>query len=698
MLHSKMDEKLEPWCRVMSNSRDINLAREVLRVRMIEEEIAVRYKEQEMRCPVHLSIGQEACAVAVCWGLTKSDIAFSGHRNHAHYLAKGGDLKKLIAELYGKRSGCSGGMGGSMHITDITAGFIASSPIVGSIVPIAVGASYAKCREDNDDITIVFLGDGAVETGAVHEAMNIASLKKLPILMVCENNLYSVYTNLEERRARQSKIYKIAEAHGIKAKKIEGSNIVESHEEAMECIQYIRNSREPYFLEIDTYRYLEHCGPNCDDNLGYRNEEEITCWKAKDPIEMAKRILIKSSLLDSELKAIKEEIKEAFDAAINDEWETNPKLNDIIYDNKRSRSEDKSVYQKKSSRIMTYSNAIREAHEIALEQNTNNYVMGLGVTDPKGIFGSTKDLDKKFGRERVFDIPISENAITGFAIGSAIMGMRPVLTHQRVDFALASIEQITNQAAKWHYMFNGAMSAPLVLRMIIGRGWGQGPQHSQCLHAWFAHIPGLKVIMPATAYDAKGMLLSAINDNNPVICLEHRWLYDTTSEVPDGYYEVEIGKSKIVKEGTDITIIGMSYSTLECIEAHKLLQEEDIIAEIIDLRSIKPLDMSTILKSVDKTKNLLVVDLGQAECSVARDIASQVAEARFNQLENAPTVLSEPSYPVPTSHYLSEKYYISAEDITKQVLKTLKRQPYSKASDKKNYKHDQPNVKFRGPF
>ena len=682
----------------MKNTKKINLAKEVLRIRMIEEEIASRYKEQEMRCPVHLSIGQEACAVGVCCGLTKSDIAFSGHRNHAHYLAKGGDLKKLIAELYGKKGGCSGGMGGSMHITDIAAGFVASSPIVGSIVPIAVGASYAKSMEENDDITVVFLGDGAVETGAVHEAMNIASLKKLPILMVCENNLYSVYTNLEERRAMQAKIYKIAEAHGIKAKNIEGSNIIKSHEEAMKCINYVRNNREPCFLEINTYRYTEHCGPNYDDNLGYRKEEEIEFWKTKDSIEMAKKILNKNKILESETKSIKEEIKEAFNAAKKDEWETSPNLNKLIYNNKKWVSKEKGIEQKNSSRIMTYSAAIREAHEIALQQNTKNYVMGLGVTDPKGIFGSTKDLDKTFGKKRVFDIPISENAITGFAIGSAIMGMRPVLTHQRVDFALASIEQITNQAAKWHYMFNGAMSAPIVLRMIIGRGWGQGPQHSQSLHAWFAHIPGLKVIMPTTAYDAKGMLLSAINDNNPVVCLEHRWLYDTTSEIPDGYYEVEIGKSRIVREGTDITIVGISYSTLECIEAHKLLEYENIRAEIIDLRSIKPLDISTILRSVDKTKNLLVVDLGQAECSIARDIASQVAGERFDKLESAPAVLADPSYPVPTSHYLSEKYYISAEDITTRAIEMLKRKRHNKVSVKKNYKHDQPNLRFKGPF
>ena len=189
--------------------------------------------------------------------------------------------------------------------------------------------------------------------------------------------------------------------------------------------------------------------------------------------------------------------------------------------------------QLRGNREVSFAEAVREAQDNCLEKFNESYLMGLGVPDPKGIFGTTLGLQNKHGKERVFDIPLSENAMTGVAVGSAITGLRPILTHQRIDFALVSIDQIVNQAAKWHYMFNGTMKVPMVIRMIIGRGWGQGPQHSQSLHAWFAHIPGLKVIIPSNPYDAKGMLISAIEDDNPVIFLEHRWLHSMKGFVPE---------------------------------------------------------------------------------------------------------------------------------------------------------------------
>ena len=252
--------------------------------------------------------------------------------------------------------------------------------------------------------------------------------------------------------------------------------------------------------------------------------------------------------------------------------------------------------------MISFAEAIRESQDIALSNDQSVYLMGLGVPDPKGIFGTTLNLQNKYGVERVFDIPLSENAITGVAIGSAITGMRPILTHQRVDFSLVSIDQIVIKLLRalyvqWNY------SVSLVIRMIIGRGWGQGPQHSQSLHSWFAHIPGLKVVMPSTAYDAKGMLTSAIKDNNPVLFLEHRWLHNTKGYVPSESFSVPLSKSVITCTGTDITLVGVSYMSLECLKAAHLLAQLDISVEVIDLHSIKPIDTKALLKSIRKTKD-----------------------------------------------------------------------------------------------
>ena len=240
-------------------------------------------------------------------------------------------------------------------------------------------------------------------------------------------------------------------------------------------------------------------------------------------------------------------------------------------------------------RQLKFSEAILEATDQKMAQDSNVYIMGLGVPDPKGIFGTTSGLSAKYGSDRVMDMPTSENAMTGIAIGTAILGMRPIMTHQRVDFFLLALDQLINNAAKWHYMFGNQMKVPLVIRLIIGRGWGQGPQHSQSLHSFFAHIPRLKVVMPATPYDAKGLHISAIEDDNPVIYLEHRWLHGIFGEVPLEPYTVPIGEAKIVQGGKDITIVAASHMVLEAYRAAKWLQEDGINVEIIDLRSIQPL-------------------------------------------------------------------------------------------------------------
>jgi len=310
----------------------------MLRIRMVEEKIAELYSEQEMRCPVHLSIGQEAVAVGVCEHLDQKDIAMSAHRAHAHYLAKGGDLKSMVAELYGKATGCAMGKGGSMHLVDLNSGFFAAVPIVGSTIPIAVGVAWAFKLKKSSNIVTVFLGDGATEEGVFFESLDFASLKNVPILFVCENNFYSVYSQLEVRQAPNRKIADLAESHGIKTYTGDGNNVTQVSEIAKEAIKYIKGNNAPAFIELETFRWLEHCGPNSDDELGYRKKGELDKWLKRDPLSTFSDLLIeKNQLSKNSILEIKEiittEIDEAFKFAKQSPFPDLSVLNQHIYKN-----------------------------------------------------------------------------------------------------------------------------------------------------------------------------------------------------------------------------------------------------------------------------------------------------------------------------------------------------------------------------
>ena len=317
-----------------SSSKEMYFA--MLRIRMVEEKIAELYYEQEMRCPVHLSIGQEAVAVGVCKHLDRRDIVMSAHRAHAHYLAKGGDLKSMIAELYGKATGCAMGKGGSMHLVDLNSGFFAAVPIVGSTIPIAVGVAWAFKLKRSTNIVTVFLGDGATEEGVFFESLDFASLKNVPILFVCENNLYSVYSQLDVRQAPGRKLSVLAESHGIKSYTGDGNNIDQVSELTKEAIAYIKSNDSPAFIELDTFRWLEHCGPNSDDDLGYRKKGELDDWKKRDPINSYKPSMIKNhKLTEKDIKenidTISTEIDEAFKFAKESPFPDQSLLNQHIY-------------------------------------------------------------------------------------------------------------------------------------------------------------------------------------------------------------------------------------------------------------------------------------------------------------------------------------------------------------------------------
>jgi pyruvate dehydrogenase E1 component beta subunit len=351
-------------------------------------------------------------------------------------------------------------------------------------------------------------------------------------------------------------------------------------------------------------------------------------------------------------------------------------------------------------REMTYTDAIREATAICLQRDPNVFVIGLGAPDPKGIFGTTSKLVDEFGEDRVMDAPLSENALTGLVVGAALGGMRPILTHQRIDFALLSLEQIVNQAAKWYYMFDGkGGTVPIVIRMIIGRGWGQGPQHAQSLSSWFAHIPGLKVVAPASPADAKGMLIASVEDNNPVIFLEHRWLHGMKGPVPAGYHCVPLEKSLVVRKGTDVTVVASSHMVIESLRAADFAAKNaGINLEVIDVRCLNPLDFNTIAESVRNTRHLLVADDDASHCGFAAEIIARVTEAGL-PLNSPPVRITHPDCPSPSSAALAAAFYPTDRDIFAAVTKILRRGAnFVEKYPARTRPVDVPNFEFPGPF
>ncbi len=345
-------------------------------------------------------------------------------------------------------------------------------------------------------------------------------------------------------------------------------------------------------------------------------------------------------------------------------------------------------------REIFFYDSINEAIEQSIKKNNKVILMGLGVDDPKGVFGTTLGLKKKF-KNNVYDLPTAENSFTGFALGLATSNFKPIIVHQRVEFSLLSMEQIVNQIAKWSYMSGGKVNVPIVIRMIIGKGWGQGPQHSQSLESIFAHIPGLKVVSPSNAYDAKGMLISSIDDPDPIIFFEHRWLHNTKSFVPKNNYNINILKAKVLQKGKDLTILSFSYAFVESIKATNFCKKFGISIELIDLRSLRPLDKKTILKSVGKTRKVLIVDNGMITNGISAEISALINE-------NLPFYVKTKRLgvinPVPSSVSLAKYCYPEEDLIVEEIFKILNIKVKKSELPKKRLNPDQPDKDFTGPF
>ncbi|HEY0711612.1 MAG TPA: thiamine pyrophosphate-dependent enzyme, partial [Polyangia bacterium] len=638
--------------------------------------------------------------------LREGDKVVSTHRSHGHYLAKGGDLRAMIAELCGKAAGCCGGRGGSMHLFDDSVGMVASVPVVGSSIPLGVGIALGFAQRREDHVCMTFLGDAAVEEGAFHEAANLAAVHKLPVVFFIENNLYSVYTRLDERQPDRP-LTRLADAHGIPRQVVDGNDVLAVREACRSAVAQARKGNGPAVVIAETYRWREHCGPNYDDELGYRPSGELDTWRARCPVERFRATL---QALDVEIDAqdeaawtaeIDSEIDDAFAfakaAAMPDPasagsgiWAAPPEI---------------SPPASPATRELSAEKAIAEATTQAMEGDARVFVMGEGATDPKAIFGTTAGLAERFGKHRVLEMPIAENGFTGAAIGAALMGQRPIVIHQRVEFALLAFEQLANNAAKMHYVSGGKHRVPLVVRLIVGRGWGQGPAHSQSLEALWSYVPGLKVVMPATAADSKGLLLGAIADDNPVIFIEHRWVHYAKGQVPTAPVALPLDGPRRLRRGDAVTVVAASYMTLEALQAADALARAGCEVDLIDLRVLAPLNLDLVYESVERTGRLVTVDTGFANLGLGAEIAARVSERCFSSLKAGPRRVGLPSHPTPSSRALAAAYYPRSPQIAEVIGRLAGLSEAALASVQSELHEtrealpvDVPHPAFRGPF
>jgi len=656
--------------------------RTMMLIRATEETIADMVVAGDIKCPAHLAIGQEAASVGIAAHLRPGDRAFGCHRSHSHYLAVGASVEALLAETLGKANGCAKGFGGSMHLYAKDHGFYGSVPIVAGTIPLAVGAAMAAKMDGpagntGMDVGVAYFGDGACEEGVFHECLNMAASFKLPMVFVVENNLFSSHLDIHLRQP-SDKISRFAEAARIKCATVDGNDIVSVMQTAGDLIAHARAGHGPVLIEAVTYRWRGHVGPDENIDVGVRRSAaEVSAWKQRDPIGRLAASLKDRGFSADNFNAMQDDVKQqvaaAKKSAYDAPWPTDGMLTSTVY--ATPKKPDSKPIAVTPTTHMNYGQAIRAGYEYLLANHKDVFVLGQGVWSPWYVGSSMTDLDKQFGKNRVIDTPVSEAAETGAAIGASLCGYRPIVIHPRIDFMILACDAIANQASKWAHMLGGQDRAKVTIRGIINRGGEQGAQHSQALHSWFAHLPGLRVLMPATAADARDMLIAATLCDDPVLYIDDRWLYDLTDDLPPAHdVSIDAFKPAVRREGSDITLVAASYSVQQSLEAARLLEQDGISAEVIDLRAINPIDHSVSAASVAKTGRLLAVDGGWTNCGLAGEIiAGALEHVDVTGLKCAPARMTLTNAPAPTSRPLEKLYYATPAQIADKAKQLIKK-------------------------
>jgi len=652
----------------------IGYLRRMLEIRYFEEKVSDLLGRDVVRGASHLYVGEEAIAVGAIAAIRKEDYITSTHRGHGHCIAKGGDLKLMLAELCGKATGYCKGRGGSMHIADVRAGNLGATGIVGSHIPVATGAGLSIKMRKTDQVVLCFFGDGAANTGAFHESLNMAAVWTLPVVYICENNLYGMSVSVK-RAFPFEDIAERAKGYNIPGVIADGMDVLHVKEIVGQAVDRARRGDGPTLVECKTYRYYGH---SRSDPRVYRTREEEKAWRARDPVKNFQDKLVEAGILTPEkVKELEdfaaEEIEEAEEFMLSSPYPAAESLYDDVYTEmyKDPSSSVRDLPEAKrmglKMRKITYRQALNEALREEMKRDERVFVMGEDIAFYAGAYGVTKGLHEEFGLERVRDTPISEAAIAGAAAGAAMTGMRPVAEIMYIDFSTLATDQIVNIAAKNRFMFGGKSIVPVVYRTQGGTGDQRAAHHSGSLEAWYVHVPGLFVVMPSTPFDAKGLLKTCIRDDNPIMFIEQKMLYGTEGEVPEQEYTVPIGVADVKREGTDVTIVAYSRMVLFALEAAEELAKEGIQAEVVDPRTLKPLDIDTIANSVKKTSKAVIVHEGYKTSGVGAEIAAQIVDRCFDYLDAPIVRVGGADVPIPMSPVLEAASIPSKEKIVEAI-------------------------------
>ena len=640
------------------------------RIRAFEDKTADLFQEGVVKGTAHSYKGEEAIAAGVCATLRDDDIIASYHRGHGHCIAKGARIDRMMAELMGRQTGYCQGLGGSMHIADMELNIMGANGIVGAAMPLATGAGLAAKLQGTDKVAVAFFGDGASNQGVFHESLNLAAVWKLPVIFVCENNQYALSTSYRNTTA-VSQVSNRAASYEIPGITVDGNDGVEVYLVLREAVDRARAGEGPTLIEAMTYRHGQHSlRVNLRDP---RPEDELESWLDRDPIaRMEKRLSAEGGFsadqFDETTQAVDEEIETAVTYGRESPEPPMQAMLDAVYAPHATYTEP----GPDTERMLSYPEALNEALDQEMLRDDRVFLMGEDVGATGGIFGVSKGLMERYGAERVRDTPISEASFVGCGVGAAIAGMRPVVEIQIFDFVALTMDMLVNQAAKFRFMLGGKPSVPLVVRGPQGGGIRLAAQHSQSLEAWFTHVPGLVVAAPSTPYDAKGLLVAAIRDDNPVVFLEQKLLYlGGNGPVPEELYAIPLGKADIKRAGTDVTVVATSAMVPRALSAATVLERDGISVEVIDPRTLQPLDEETILASVRKTNRLLIVHEAWVRGGFGAEIAAMVVDKAFDYLDAPVARLGAPHTPMPYNDRLELEVIPSQERIVDAIRALL---------------------------
>jgi pyruvate/2-oxoglutarate/acetoin dehydrogenase E1 component/TPP-dependent pyruvate/acetoin dehydrogenase alpha subunit len=714
-------------------------------IRFFEDKVYSLLREGMIKGASHLYAGQEAVAVGSVAAIEKHDVIASTHRGHGHCGAIGNKhaknekarqehWNKMMAELMGKATGYCKGRGGSMHIADVQKGNLGSTGIVGGNIPVATGAAIAETLKGSGAVTLCYFGDGATNTGSFHESLNMgaALLNGLPVVYICENNLYGMsvpfHNKTIEAAGKASSIADIharATAYGMPSDVVDGMDVLAVKSAVKKAIDRARNGGGPTLIECKTYRWYGH---SSSDQRIYRTREEEAEWKARDPLTILRNNLIKWKMAtESEMDDIQAQaeasIEKATKFALESPYPDVSELMDDVYvpvdpikieiekdaetailpkvheieDEMRAMTREasgcnpkavlprikadqaKALEAKSGMKVITYGQAIVEAQREEMKRDKTVFIMGEDVGLYGGAYAATRGLMDEFGANRVIDTAISEAAIVGAAAGAAMRGTRPIAEIMYIDFLTISSDQLIHNAGYNRYMFGGKTKVPCVVRTEGGVGRCIAGHHSESLEAMFLHVPGLYIVMPSTPYDAKGLLKSAIRDDNPVLFIEHKVLYSgIMGPVPDEEYTIPLGVADIKRTGKHVTIVAYCRMLHFAMDAALELEKEGIEVEVIDPRTLNPLDIKTIAESVRKTGRLITISEGYPRCGVGTEIVRQCMDYQFDDgttgfdwLDSKPIMLSGKDCPIPMSEPLEDAVVPTRAEIIEAVKLTL---------------------------